>query len=373
MSTSLCYRIAVDILKFEDSVYVLGNQAADLDSTVSAFSLAALLEALNPGLKAIPLIQGSKDDLRLKPEIEALFERITLDPGNESFLDRDSRLPSSSKVILVDHNKPDYPGLESVTAGIVDHHKDEGFLPELPLRIIRKTGSCATLIAELWRDTGIPVPPSQCILLLAALTVDTGNLDPEWGKTTAEDKKIYDFLSRELSDDDRYFILSLPKIKLDLSHLNQQDQLRRDYKELNLPDISAGISSVPMSVDDFFAPSFFDSRAVESFMKDKGLDLLIIMHSISDPFRRQLSFCSRTKEGESENRLSTATGRSMTEALDTLGGFDPLPSPAEGWHSYDQEDPTVSRKRLSPRLQEILIQKLTGNPNQVGPETRGKI
>ncbi len=355
-------------LNFEGRVFILGNQAADLDSSVSAFSLAALLEALNPGLTTLPLIQGEIDDLRLKPEIPALFNRARIEIKNRNFLNGESPLPSDPQIILVDHNKPDIPGLEHSVKAVIDHHRDEGFFKDLPLRIIRKTGSCATLVAELWEQSGLEIPRVQRLILLAAVAVDTGCLNPEWGKTTQEDKEIYQFLSYRLGNDDLSFIRSLSDIKQDLSHLNQRDQLRRDFKDFSPGQFRAGISSVPMTVNEFFSPDFFNPAECGEFMERNCPDLLIVMHSAAEPFQRQLSFYASRKGLKGQSSPAAL----MMKTLESLGGFTARPSPAAGWQSFNQQDPKRSRKVLAPLLKDRFEQLMSGNSAGTKTNKRGK-
>jgi hypothetical protein len=91
------------------------------------------------------------------------------------------------------------------------------------------------------------------------------------------------------------------------------------------------------------------------------------MHSENVPFRRQFSFyCA----GDSD-RVPSGLTSLIRETLKELGGFTPLPSPAEGWYCFDQEDASMSRKVLSPRLKERLEHSITGSADK-GPERRGK-
>jgi exopolyphosphatase len=147
----------INRFKFNNNLIVMGNQAADLDSTVSAVSMATLLSQINPSLQIRPLVQGHPDDLKLKPEIVALFRRAGI-PLDDSLFSETAGKNLDDPLILVDHNEPDNSQIHHSIAGIVDHHDDRGLYPDLPLREVKRTGSCTTLISSFWKEYGLSIP-----------------------------------------------------------------------------------------------------------------------------------------------------------------------------------------------------------------------
>lgn len=335
-------------LLFSKDLFILGNQAADLDSTVSACSLSALLDRINPSKQFSALIQGSPEDWMLKPEIKALFDRAGI--SGESFFYTDGLTERDyipREVLLVDHNKIDMENIDLRIAGIVDHHKDQKFYPGLTLRDIRVCGSCASIISRYWEQSGIGLPYPQRLILAGAISVDTGNLNPEWGKTTELDSEQYNVLISGLSVEDKTFIHSLLEIKNDLSHLTLAEQLKRDYKKFPSDSLQGGIASVPLPVSDFFNPAFFNSTDIDSFARKNCPDFLIIMHTRAEPFQRELSlFIPPGKSGATAGTLLHDSLMSIKKA-----GFHPLPSGSlSNWTHFSQKNITVSRKVLVPLL-----------------------
>ncbi|NTW01034.1 MAG: putative manganese-dependent inorganic diphosphatase, partial [Oscillochloris sp.] len=84
---------------------------------------------------------------------------------------------TSRQVILTDHNHPEQaaPGItESQIIAIVDHHNLGGLQTLQPLAIHCDTvGSTCTLIAELYRQTGAPLPAALAGAMLGAILSDT--------------------------------------------------------------------------------------------------------------------------------------------------------------------------------------------------------
>jgi len=332
-------------------IFVMGNQSADLDSCVSAISLSALITFIKPEISCMAMIQGNREDLRLKPEIEALFTRSGLDLNNIIFTsDPDAPGLQGKNIILVDHNHPEKENSGTLIQGIVDHHKDSGQFPSLLLRDIRLCGSCGSIISEYWKTCGTDIPYSQRLLLAGTIEVDTGGLSEEWGKATDLDRDQLHWLESGLNEDDRLFLKTLDKIKNNLDHLSMMDHLTRDYKDFPIPSLKGGISSVPLSVSEFFREGFFDQRGIESFSHERCPGFLLIMHSMGSPLRRELSlYCPE----DIPLNTPAALLKKALEALDTTPlSFDH--SANRSWYHYHLNDPKTARKVLVPLLMQEL-------------------
>lgn len=360
-----------DRFRIQEDMLVIGNQAADLDSSVSAFALSELLSRKNPEISCHPLIQGSPYDLKLKPEISALFQRaeISLKPDNfsEIFFKKiaDNENPERKKpetVIMVDHNVPDSREITHRIGGIVDHHTDASRYQDLSFRDIRHCGSCASIISEYWHEEMKEIPYGISLLLAGAIAVDTGYLDPAWGKTTDLDRRESTRINTILKDEDRLFIRTLLKIKNDLSHLNIQDQLRRDYKKFPLDNLNAGIASVPMGQRDFFRKDFFNRDEIIKFKDQYCSDLLIIMHTIPEPFSRELSVYTDNYELLTTVKTALSRLKSADFISADLATADPENSRnrfSGKWALYTQNNIKISRKGFVPLLKEELENLMT--------------
>ncbi|QEN07866.1 hypothetical protein EXM22_07635 [Oceanispirochaeta crateris] len=341
--------------KFTENLIIMGNQSADLDSVVSSFSMSAFLTSLNPRIQIFPVIQGHPGDLRLKPEIRALMTHLGIDLKSYHFLSEMEDWPHDAhSIVLMDHNKPDTSCLHHKIAGIVDHHEDQGLYQDLSLREIKKTGSCATLVSTFWKTSGLDLPYSQRILLAAAIGVDTGYLNPEWDKTTVMDYDAYQWLTRAIQEEDQAFIESLITIKNDLSHLTLADHLKRDFKIFPLLEGKGGIASIPLEAQRVFSNGFYSHRAITEFCKLQNLKFLLILHTIDQPFKRELSLYVPPSPEERAIRKQIETALvSLKEP--GIRRADMILH--KEWQFFSQQDSRVSRKGLTPLLsQELLSQ-----------------
>ncbi len=336
-------------LIFNTNLLIAGNQAADLDSAVSAFALAELIGRLNPELNVTPLIQGAFDDLSLKPEIEGLFTEagtpLEAVSFQRSLQNPGGLLPEpNSRLILVDHNEKD-PGLPDLPlAGIVDHHRDSGRAMNLPLRDIRICGSCASIISEYWSASGEDIPGRTALLLAGAIAVDTGYLDPHWGKTTELDSREYSRLTSLLSSGEKEYVAGLLKLKNDLSHLTMADHLRRDYKDFSIAGLSGGIASLTINRKEFMKAPFYSPRELDRFKNSCCRDFLMLLHSYGTPLKREISLYDPEDKADKLYKALACLESRGVEAEESEGP----------WSFYSLKDPKISRKVLMPLLTEAL-------------------
>lgn len=337
-------------LNNEISLLILGNQAGDLDSTVCTLSLGTLL-SYNRDVRIIPLLRGISDDLYLKPEILALLDYAGIKKSELCFHHNPT---PEDRYFLVDHNVPEESMPALAVWGIIDHHQDSGYEPSLPLRIIEPCGSCASLVCREWYERGRVPDRKNALLLAAAIIVDTENFDPAWGKTTEIDLAQYTRLEKLLSQEDREFLKSLPDKKYDLHALSLTDYLRRDYKDFRTSEYKVGISTVPLSIQDFFSSHFYKAKEVEIFIQRENLDLLFIMHSLRNPFSRELSF-RLSPRLSSKKKLHHKILKALSALPDiSLSPLCPPDQNKKKWVHYSQGNRKASRKILLPLFQAMM-------------------
>ncbi len=161
---------------------VLGNEACDADSCVSAIVLAHALSAEQPDDVVLPVLAVRRADLRLQLERVHLLRRAGLAGDGDGSEWSPTHLVCADEIdlpalhvagrlelTLVDHNRPTGPiaPLERAVTRIVDHHQDEGACPWVrgaARRIEYGVGSCASLVAEeaprCGRDAAEMRPPT---------------------------------------------------------------------------------------------------------------------------------------------------------------------------------------------------------------------
>ncbi|KAJ2902036.1 hypothetical protein MKZ38_001072 [Zalerion maritima] len=293
--------------------FIIGNESADLDSICSAL-LAAYLRSYsglcsptsnsNESKLHIPLAHIPRADLALRPELSAVLRAagvsdadiLTLDDLPSSL----SLSPQETSWFLVDHNVPVGllgPGSDlakrsggaaaAEVVGLIDHHEDEGAVapgPHVSPRVVRKAGSCASLVAEHFRETwdGLAEPEAGedggrsaasaqlAMIALGPILVDTTNLG-SLAKTTGTDLWAVEFAEGKLGGSgvataagegagagagagaggengdygrERFF-RELAALKSDCSSMRFGDVFRKDYKAWTEGELELGISTSP--------------------------------------------------------------------------------------------------------------------------------
>lgn len=216
---------------------VIGNEAADCDSCVSALVWAYVRSTKDTETCVFPIVSCSSKDLVLRREFTLLLTRaLELNVGSASSNlseqlicvdDLKKALPwavplcqdGSLSVTLTDHNKlcADLAALDPGVAEIVDHHLDVGAYPRVvgerraiayDTKLCRGIGSASTLVAEALLGaegspaadgTGAATRPEPsadvALLLLGTILLDTINMSPSAEKATPRDVAAVELLT----------------------------------------------------------------------------------------------------------------------------------------------------------------------------------
>lgn len=161
------------------SIY-LGNEACDLDSVASALALAYAKHA--SGSPSVAVLNVQRDELRLRRDVMLMLQDVEIDTSALTFVDEinlNTALSRGGGLTLVDHNELalHQRELSSYVIRIVDHHADKGEHTGA-LRLIERTGSCASIVSQSIADDA-NIPPPLAYLLLAAVLVDTSALQSQ--------------------------------------------------------------------------------------------------------------------------------------------------------------------------------------------------
>ena len=147
-------------------IYITGHiyPTTDLDSIASSILLPKFIKKkYNLESKAIYL--GSKNT-----DLSKLITRLGFSFPKRYTLNKDDLF------ILVDHNLPtisiDTKGYKNRIFGIVDHHRDKQ-TEYIKFKIIKKLGSCATIIYNLYKKNNIQINAREARLIYYAIIVDT--------------------------------------------------------------------------------------------------------------------------------------------------------------------------------------------------------
>ncbi|KAI0372464.1 DHH phosphoesterase [Pilatotrama ljubarskyi] len=313
--TKQAYLDAVRAGKGRQWSVVMGNEAGDLDSIASAIAYAWYASKVK-GASAVPLTQTPRSELQLRAENLYAFELAHLHPESDILCIDDipeSHPFPSVNFALVDHNRlqsrfsRDNPDARVVA--VIDHHEDEGLYKDTadPRIVVVPTGSCASLVTQLFQSHPDQLTPELATLLLSSILIDTSGLKPG-GKAEEADRRAASLLiplaSALRHQTERTTLAeqapeeipalqdlhaTLQEKKASVAHLNTLDLLRRDYKEYALTppkspsrEILVGLSSVPIGFKSWLPhhPEFWSQT--EHFMSERGLTVLGILTSFRD-------------------------------------------------------------------------------------------
>lgn len=343
--------------------FVLGNEAADLDSMASAVAagywLTGTAAAAGSRDPFVPLVNIPRADYKLRTEAVYLLSAVGIEPDLLAFIDEVDldamRAAGELELVLVDHNAlaAAQAGLAPAVTGIIDHHRDEGGFQDARPRLVEPVGSASTLVAAQLLEGGAgPVEPGLARLLLGTVLLDTVNLDREAKRATDQDVQVAARLAEICGADRQALFERLQFEKFNVDALATADLLRKDYKEYQMGRVRCGIASVLLPVARWLEkdPELADSLA--AFARGRGLDLLLAMNAYTDPdFRRDLVIWADEPQlfGEVDAFLR-----------DSDLGLEPLAAAAStgpGLAAYAQRNAAYSRKKLQPLLQGFLASR----------------
>ncbi|KAG9243089.1 hypothetical protein BJ878DRAFT_543627 [Calycina marina] len=323
------------ISKASPLIFVIGNESADLDSLCSAVVLAYLrtyTSTTKPSTFYVPLSNLSHNDLSLRPELTAALAHANLTPSDLVTL---SDLPPISKRashlrveharwLLVDHNVLQ-DGMKDIygsrVVGCIDHHDDEHKVPDAcgeEPRVIRKSGSCSSLVVEYcreaWQTLSSEAQASQAAvwdsqiayLALAPILIDTSNLTNNFVTSTDQDaaKHMESLIQKENEsfNKEQYF-KELCAVKEHIGPLSLPDILRKDYKQwTETGGIKLGASSVVKNMEFLLEKAgnkeaFYESLKVFSNERDLSVVSIMTTSHVDGQFQRELFLWALNDKG----------------------------------------------------------------------------
>uniref|UniRef100_A0A8D2QVQ9 Prune exopolyphosphatase 1 n=1 Tax=Zosterops lateralis melanops TaxID=1220523 RepID=A0A8D2QVQ9_ZOSLA len=342
---------------------VMGNEACDLDSTVSALALTTFL-LRDRGVPASSLI--FRDEIDLGGLHHAGLLSLT----------------------LVDHHV--LPGadtaLEEAVVEVLDHRpleKDRG----PPCQVtVEPVGSCATLVTEriLQGPPGV-LDKTTASLLHGTILLDCINLSPAAGKVTPRDVACVSLLEErfpELPARDAVFG-ALQAAKFDVTGLTTEQMLRKDLKVISNDEVVVAISGVFEDLEIFLLrPGLLQD--LESFCQSRGYAGLVAMTvSFNERHEPTRKLAVYSPQEPLRSTVSQGTGLGISGAVPSCGLpqnlpiwgpvfsplqlcraleeattpsllLQPLPSPWPCVAAYAQGNAVAARKKVLPILRAAL-------------------
>ncbi len=264
---------------------VLGNQSGDMDSVASAIALAF---ANSESYLYFPILNFSRSDLELRPDIIYVLENLNVDM-NSLLFQEDLQVilkcseESDLQITLVDHNDlaPTQKGLAQFIVGIIDHHVDEKCAYSLLVenqKIIKKAGSTATLVSKWILDFKPEILNGEIsFLLLSAILLDTRNLK-DVNITKDNDIAMSEVLKTNAAIKiPQNFYEALYDSRSSAASLSPEKLLKRDFKQYKAKNISYGIASLPKGINWTFENRNDWYEASLNMLQIGGLDILCLL------------------------------------------------------------------------------------------------
>ncbi len=336
-------------------ILVIGNEAADLDSTVSSLCYA-YLSTTHHDIPAIPVVNCFRCDFPLRKEISYLLLKTGIMPDDLLFIDDVlfDEFPENFSLVLIDHNQPGLsldPYSAKVT-GIIDHHDDSGLFQTVSPRIIQQVGSTATLVAQEFVRERAFIDKDVACLLLAAILLDTLNLSQRSKKATAADNAMASVLTAICEIDGKRLFKILQMKRHDINGMTVVDLLRRDYKEYQIGKIRYGVAVVCLDSASLHERDVNILKTLKEYQRDRNLEFLVLMLVTTQPhFRREMIVV--WDDDNAQDSLFTVLqekGFGLSLLRGDLWKIDPNGSV----RIYGQANEALSRKVLHPLLTAFL-------------------
>ncbi|XP_022656702.1 exopolyphosphatase PRUNE1-like isoform X1 [Varroa destructor] len=262
---------------------VIGNEACDLDSAVSAVVAGYILGSKTERL-VVPMLNIPRSDYPLKTEVQFVFNRLNITEDLLNFFDdlclTDLHKAKKLEVTLVDHNVVPkcLETINDAVVRVIDHHKWEASFTSPIDKKIEMVGSCATLVGEkLLADHRELADETITKLLLSTIIVDTVNFSKSANKATPKDEKVFkELLSFAPNIDWDSEFVQIKEAKSSVSWMAVRDLLRKDLKVISENELTITVSTVPVSLKSLLAMSNFRAD-LEFFRQQQKANAVIVM------------------------------------------------------------------------------------------------
>lgn len=225
---------------------VLGNESVDLDSAVSAVSLAFHLHKVKTassiipsakhctGAQVVPVINAPRVELPLKTEVTYWLKRNNIELENLLCRDEIDLKEDVESFILVDHHVSEY---REKVISVLDHRPFDPIsnLNNDCFTNIQEVGSCATLVCDTIKQDCLEDPIEPVGLCYAAIVLDTINFSQEADKVRPLDISTADYVEKLLCMENviesrKVLFDELVAARADVSSLDSLQLLSKDLK-----------------------------------------------------------------------------------------------------------------------------------------------
>lgn len=241
------------------------------------------------------------------------------------------------EVIMVDHNEYSQAieGIEHYRVlEVIDHHRLGSFATRHPITFInRVVGSTSTLVAGMYRDERVPIPPRIASILLCGILSDT--LCMRSATTTEVDRDAAEYLANLADLDLAEIGAAVMAAAASAAGRPADEMIRLDFKEYEAQGVRLSVSQIEVS----------DTTLV----MERREEILEALRAIRREKGLYFSALLVTDITELDSLLLVAADKDF-EAL--------LAYPSEGSDVYRLKGVLSRKKQLMPALFEIIEKAL---------------
>jgi exopolyphosphatase len=320
---------------------VIGNQACDADSIVSAYVYAWFLNHADPSNQYCAFVHCDLSELSSRLDFLEICKISNF--SNFDFFSLSDSAQSMSSWILMDHHLPNPPISSSQVIEIIDHHvptteKARLLIQSVPRTDIRVIASTCTIVAERILKSSFHIPDHIKWMLMMVICTDTGNLSEVLATATPTDIAVLNRLKADLNVSDLSgFFAQVRDSKFSPEFWNSVSvnrMLEYDFKDINGVGMSVIFRSL-IGLDDSEILSFAKKQSYETFVVLSGA--LTSDKSV----QRELMIYRSTGVGSIQARLESTFSLSLIAASSSVLKYLVL-------------DGSFSRKKFAPKFLSIL-------------------
>ncbi len=181
---------------------------------------------------------------------------------------------ATRRLILVDHNELSQAvhGADKLPiVEVIDHHRLGGFSTSAPIHFWNNpVGSTCTVIALLYQQHDVPIPPAMAGLMMAGLIADTLNLNSP--TATATDRTVLARLSKIAGVDAAELAEGIFSVGSPLQTLSPQDVINADSKEYDEGGVRFNVAQIEeLGFGTFHEKQAALAEALEAFCEQRRL------------------------------------------------------------------------------------------------------
>jgi len=270
---------------------IFGHKNPDTDTITSALVYADLKTKI--GMDAEPVRLGE-----VNGETQYALEYFNVDAPRLV----EKVAGETDTVILVDHNERQQSAVdieEVRVLEVIDHHRIANFETADPLYYRAEPVGCtATILNKIYKEKGVEVTKEMAGLMLSAIISDS--LLFKSPTCTDEDVAAANELAEIAGVDAEVYGLEMLKAGANMSTKSVAELVTLDAKEFSMGNAKVEVAQINVvDVNDVFGRQAEVEAAMETMIKEKGLDLfLLVVTDILENDSTALALGSKAAEVE---------------------------------------------------------------------------